>query len=140
MPASVFGRISSYARGFTRRGCWWRKIARRATDASGSSVEQILPPLIVALTQQPHQVPAGVQAEWTRGPRQAHPGFIRSPVPLAIVAGMATSNQILPGGFSLARARHYMIQRQLIRAECTHAVLAGITVAHQNVFAGQGPG
>src|ERR1700722_19283272 len=38
-------------------------------------VKQILAPLLVTLAQQPHQVPAGVQAERLRRTRQLHAGF-----------------------------------------------------------------
>src|ERR1022692_1470016 len=81
------------------------------------SIEQILPPLLVALAQQPHQMPAGVQTERPRLPRQLHPRFLRRAVALPVVARIAARHQILPIGFARARPRHHVVQRQLRRRQ-----------------------
>jgi len=61
--------------------------------------------LVVALAEQAHQVPAGVQAKGTRRARQTHARFFRRAAALAIVAGVAAGHQILPRGFARTRAR-----------------------------------
>ena len=78
-----------------------------------ASIEQVLAPLRIALTEHAHQVAAGMQAEWARLPGQAHAGLFGRPAAFAVVAGMAARNQVLPGGFACARTRHDMIQREL---------------------------
>jgi len=78
---------------------------------------------------------AGVQAERPRRTCQAHPRFVRRAASLPVIARMAAGDQILPRRFTGARARDHMVERQLIRAERLVAILAGITVAHQNVLA-----
>src|SRR5580692_2679135 len=67
-------------------------------------IEQILAPLIVALAEQPHQMPASMQTERPRRARQAHARFIRRTAPLAVIAGMAAGHQILPRRLAGARA------------------------------------
>ena len=102
-------------------------------------IEEVFAPLIVALAEQPHQMTAGMQAERTRSPRQAHPRFLRSPAALAIIAGMAAGDQIFPSRFPRSRPRLHMVQRQFAGVESSQAILARIAVAHQNVFARKRP-
>ncbi len=83
-------------------------------------------------------MPAGVQAERPRLPRQLHARFFRRAAPFAVVARMAAGHQVLPGGFARARARHYMVQRQLRRRQRPQTILARVAVAHQNVLAREG--
>src|SRR5579884_2361781 len=59
-------------------------------------IEQILLPAVVALGQQPHQVPAGMQAERPRCTRQLHPGFIRRAAALAVIAWVTARDEIFP--------------------------------------------
>src|SRR5271156_1188911 len=91
-------------------------------------IKEILAPLIVALAEQAHQMPAGMQAQGTRGARQPHPGFFRSPASFAIIARMAAGDQILPGGFASPGARLHVVERQLSGIESSQAILAGITI------------
>jgi hypothetical protein len=88
-------------------------VRAHARPALSLLVEQIFPPLIVALAQQAHQMAAGVKAERPGGARQAHPGFLRRPASLAIVAMMAAGHQILPSSFALARTRQDRAKRPL---------------------------
>jgi len=60
--------------------------------SSSASIKQILPPLIVALAKQAHQVAAGVKAEGTRGAGQAHASFLGCSVAFAVVAVVAAGN------------------------------------------------
>ena len=98
------------------------------------SIKQILPPLIVALGKQPHQMPAGVQTKRPRRSSQLHARFIRRPAALAIIAGMAARHQILPGSLARARSRNHVIQRQFAARHDAMAILTRVTVAHQNVL------
>src|SRR6516165_1409861 len=81
-------------------------------EAYERSVKQVLTPPFVAVADQPHQLPRGVQREGTRSPRQFETGFLRSAVTLAVVAAVAASHQILPGGSPAARTRHNVVQGQ----------------------------
>src|SRR5512142_1549119 len=62
------------------------------------SIKQVLPPLRVALPQQPHDVPAGVQVERPRLADQLHIGFHRKLIAFAAIASVAACNQVFPGG------------------------------------------
>src|SRR5262249_10426578 len=99
--------------------------------------EEIFSPLIVTLTQQTHQMAAGMQTEGSWLPSQFHAGLLRGPAALVIVAGVATGNEILPRGFAGARARNDVVKRKLAGRKCAMAILAGIAVSHQNVLARQ---
>ena len=70
----------------------------------------------------------------------AHAGLFRSSGPLPVVAAMAAGDQVFPGRFAGARPRDHMIQSQLAGRQCAMAVLAGVSVAHQNVLARERPG
>src|ERR1035438_8967468 len=106
---------------------------------SRRSIKQILPPLRFAVAEHAHEVAAGMQAERPRLPQQLHAGLFRSPAALVIVAGVATGHQVLPGRLAGARPRNHMIQGQLAGRHRAVAVLAGITVAHQNILARERP-
>src|ERR1019366_1365975 len=108
----------------------WHKPGDRR-HVSRFSVEQVLPPLGVALAQHAHQVPAGVQAERPRLPHQFHAGFLGSPAALAVVARVTAGHQVLPRRFTGARTRYYVIERQFSRGQRSMAILAGVAVAHQ---------
>src|SRR5579863_1453559 len=98
------------------------------------SVEQILPPLIVAAAHQAHDVAAGVEVESARFAHQFHAGFERKLVALSAVAGVAASYKILPGGGASAGARDDVIKRQLARRQHGGAILARVTIAKQDIF------
>src|SRR5271156_790896 len=85
-------------------------------------------------------MPAGVQTEWARRSSQPHSGFLGRAAALAIVAGMAAGHQILPGSLTGARPRHDMVERKLGRRQWAMAILAGITIPHQDVLAGKSTG
>ena len=72
----------------------------RNVKAWNDSVKQILPPLIVALTEQAHQMTARMQRERTRRALEFEASFVRRPVAFAVIARMAAGDQIFPGGFS----------------------------------------
>src|SRR5208282_3671689 len=85
------------------------KIARK------SSVEKVLPPLLVLMPDQAHELPRSVERKRPRTPGQFQAGFFRSPVALAIVAVVAAGYEVLPRRMSAARAGHNVIERQLRR-------------------------
>src|SRR5260370_26540915 len=98
-------------------------------------VEQVFLPLVVALGEQTHQVAAGMQAEGPGRAGELHAGLLGRAAALAVVARMAARDEILPGGLAGARARNYVVERQLRGRHRPMAVLAGVAVAHQNVLA-----
>src|SRR5579862_7693813 len=75
-------------------------------------VKQILTPPLIAVADQPHQLPRGVQCEGPRPPCQFETSLFWRPVALTIVAAVAAGHQILPGRTPAARPWHHMVQRQ----------------------------
>jgi hypothetical protein len=59
-------------------------------------VKQILPPLIIRMPHQAHDVAAGVEIEGARFSRRLHIGFVRQLIALTAVAGMAARDKIFP--------------------------------------------
>src|SRR5260370_12996162 len=101
---------------------------------TGSLIKKILPPLIIALGEQTHQVPASVQVKRLGRARKLHVGLIGRAAALAIVARIATGHKILPSAIPAARPRQNMIQRQFRRRQRAGAVLAAITVPPQDTL------
>ncbi len=66
-------------------------------ETFSSSIEQILPPLIVRPAHQSHDVTAGMQIERVWLAQQFHAGFGGMMIALAAIAEMAARNQVLPG-------------------------------------------
>ena len=64
-----------------------------------------------------------------------HPGLGYCFAALAVVAALAGTHQVVPGVRSGLAARDYVVQRQVARAHA--AVLAGIIVADEDLFAAQ---
>src|SRR5258708_15497068 len=85
-------------------------------------IEEVLAPLIVALGQQAHEVPAGVQAEGAGRSPQFEPGFLPRTAALAIVAGMAAGHQNFPSGFARARARGHRVESEFAPKHGTLAI------------------
>ena len=81
---------------------------------------------------------AGVEVEGAGLAHQLHAGFERGLVALAAVAGVAAGDQVFPGGGASAGARDHVVEREFARGQHGVAVLAGIAVAQQNVFAREG--
>jgi hypothetical protein len=106
-----------------------------------TSIEQILPPAVVAAAQHAHDLPAGVQREGPRVAQQDHVvDLVQHAVALAAVAGVAAGHQVLPGGVAAAGARNHVVQREFAGRQHHAAVLAGVAVAQQDVFAREGAG
>jgi hypothetical protein len=61
--------------------------------------------------------------------------FWRS-VAFPVVARMTTGDQIFPGGLTVPRSRDDVVERHLTRRHGSKAVLAGVPVTHQDIFAG----
>ena len=85
-------------------------------------------------------MPAGMQTERPGWPRQLHAGLIRRAVPFPVVARMAAGDQIFPRGFTCTGAGDDMVERHFARRQSAVTVLAGVAIAHQNVFARQSTG
>ena len=76
-----------------------------------------------------------MQVEGARLAHQLHAGFERKLVALATIAEMAAGDKVLPCGRTSARARDYVVKRQLPGRQDSRAILAGVAVAQQNVLA-----
>ncbi len=87
------------------------------------------------MADQAHQLARGVQRKGPRTPLQFEPRFFRRAIALAIVAGVAAGDEILPRRAPAARTRQHVIQRQLRSRKRAPAELASIAVAQQNIFA-----
>lgn len=70
-------------------------ICRKA--ASLQSIKQILPPLGIGPADHAHDVAAGMQAEGAGLAQQAHVDLAQQVIALAVIAGMAAGDQVLPG-------------------------------------------
>src|SRR5207237_10180237 len=79
-----------------------------------------------------------VQREGARSPYEVHARLLRRAASLLVVAALAARDQIVPGALAAARARQYVVERQLRGRELATAVLAGRVVAQQNVFGREG--
>src|ERR1700730_13391410 len=82
----------------------------RLTVFGKSLIKQVLTPPLVAMTDQTHELPGGMQRERPRPARQFKSGLFRCAGSLAVVAVVAASDQILPGRTAAPRTRHYVVQ------------------------------
>ena len=57
------------------------------------SVKKVLTPLLVAIADQLHQLPRGIQSEGPGSAGQANPGFLGGAVALAVVAAVAVATR-----------------------------------------------
>ena len=88
----------------------WKSSRRSFTPLS---VEQILPPLVIRVAHQPHNVAAGMQIERVRLTHQLHTHFRRKLVPFVTVAFVAASYQVLPGRGAPSGAGNDVIECKL---------------------------
>src|SRR2546425_3279540 len=93
------------------------------------SVEQVLAPPLVAMADEPHELPRRMQREGPRPPRQPQPRLFRSPVALRVVAQIAARHQVFPRGASASRTGHHVIERKFGVGKHTSAKLACVPVA-----------
>src|SRR5438270_7172348 len=89
-------------------------------------IEKILPPLVVAAAQQPHQMTTRVKAERTGRPEQFHSGLVWRAAPLAVVARVTAGNQVLPGCFARTRPGNHMVQSHFPGWQRLVAILTGV--------------
>ena len=75
-------------------------------------VKQILPPLIVAMPHQPHDVARRVEIERARFAHGAHVGFVRQSVAFAAIAGMAAGDKVFPRREPTPRAGNDVVERK----------------------------
>src|ERR1700730_13114054 len=59
-------------------------------------VKQVFAPLLVPMTDQAHELPRAVQGERPRAARELQPVFCWCAIPLAVVAHVTASHEILP--------------------------------------------
>jgi hypothetical protein len=98
-------------------------------------VEEIFAPVLVSATEVAHYLSIDVKAERLGFFEQPHAGLFRCPVPLAVIAPPAAGHQIIPIRIPAPSARHYVIESQVLRREDMAAILTGIMIAQQNIFA-----
>src|ERR1700684_3891430 len=98
-------------------------------------VIEILPPLIIRVTDHAHDVAAGMQREGPRLTQQLNVAdLVKQMIPLSAITGMAAGDKILPGRKPPARTGYHMVQGKLARRQNNPAVLAAVTVAKQDVL------
>ena len=101
------------------------------------SVEQVFAPGLVGAAQIANDLPVDVQVISLRAFEQAHADIIEPMVAFAIVTGAAAGDEIIPARIAAARARGNVIERQLGRRQHFAAILAGVVIAQENIFARQ---
>lgn len=113
-----------------------KKVAQNRFSKGGGEVlvKKIFAPLLVAMSDQAHQLPRSVQCERSRPPLQFNSSFFRRAVAFAVVTRVAARHQVFPRRASPARTRHHVIQRQLGSGEHPRAKLARVPVAQQNIL------
>jgi hypothetical protein len=99
------------------------------------SVEEVFPPGLVGSAKVSDDLPVHMKIVSLRSLHQSHARVFRRVVALPIVAGTAASHQVLPSRVSAARAWRDVIQREVLGREHAPAVLTGIMIAKQDVFA-----
>ena len=105
------------------------------------SIEQVLAPAVVAAAQHAHDLAAGVQREGPGLAQQDHVvDLVQHAVAFAAVAGVAAGHQVFPRGVAAAGAGNHVIQGEFAGGQHDAAVLAGVAVAQQDVFAREGAG
>src|SRR5207302_2019871 len=67
-----------------------------------------------------------------RSEARVHPAFMRQPTALQQIAGRAGSDDIVPGRPPAARARHDMVEGEVVRGKGLAAILAGEAVAQED--------
>jgi len=100
-------------------------------------IKQVFAPSLVGAPKIAHDLAIYVQAERLRTFEQFHAYFLRHLVPLLIVAAFTTGNQIVPVRTPTPRPWHNVIKRKFGRIENLTAVLAGVMIAQQDIFARQ---
>jgi hypothetical protein len=83
-------------------------------------------------------MPAGVQTKGPWRPQEFHSRLFRRAAALPVIAGVAASHQILPGGFPGTRTWNHMIEGHLARGQRPMAILARVAITHQDIFARKG--
>jgi hypothetical protein len=99
-----------------------------------SLVKKILTPPLVAMADQPHQLPGSVQRKGPRPPRQLESRFFRRAVALTVIAAVAASDQILPGRTTAARPGQHVVESQFRTRKNPPAELARIAISEQDIL------
>ena len=97
-------------------------------------VEQVLTPPFIAVTNQPHELPRGMQRKRTRAPGQFESRFFWRAIAFAVVAAIAARDKVFPRRTPAARTRHHVVERKLRAWKYAPSELARVAVAQQNVF------
>ena len=100
-------------------------------------IEQVFAPILVGAAQIAHDLAIDVETECLRFFEKPHPGLIRSLIPFPVVAPSAAGYEIVPVRIPAPRSRHDVVQCQFLRREDVSAILAGIMVAKEDIFARQ---
>lgn len=105
------------------------------SEAKKKLIKKIFAPLLVAETDEAHQLARSVEREGPGASLELEPGFFGSAVAFAIVARIAAGNEILPRRAAAARTGQHVVESKLRRRKCTAAELAGVAVAQQDILA-----
>src|SRR5579863_4208476 len=113
----------------------------RVNEKSRGSVEEVFAPAVVAAAEHAHDLAAGVEREGARLAQQDHVvDFAEQAIAFSAVALVAAGDEIFPCGVAAARTRNHVIERELAGRVGFAAVLAGVAVTEQDVFAREGAG
>src|SRR5580704_16597646 len=85
----------------------------RKKSKAKNSVEEILAPLLVSVSDQTHQLARRMQSKWARTALQFETSFLGRAIAFVVVAGVAAGHEVLPRRSASARAWQHVIQRQL---------------------------
>src|ERR1700733_3008120 len=133
MPSRKSDGCPTFATAYVGRKRWAKPIKRFWL------VVQILPPLVIRVANHAHDMSAGMQRERTRLTQQLNlTELAEQMIPLPAIAGVATRNQILPGGKTATRSRNHMVQREFTRRQNHPTILAAVAITEKDVLAREG--
>jgi len=112
-----------------------RRESAMACKCPISSIKQILPPRLVRTAQIADDLAIDMKIVGLGPLHQSQTRFLGGAIALAVVAGPATRNQVVPGGIAAATPGNDVVKRQVQRWKDVPAVLAGVVIAQQDVFA-----
>src|SRR5258708_34029162 len=117
-------------KGFTSTELFFKQIDLAAEIL----VKQILTPPLVAVSDQTHELPGGMQRKRPGPPGQLQASLFRGPGALPVVAAVAASHQIFPRRAAATRPRHHGSQRHFRSREDPPTDWTRVPSAQQHVL------
>src|SRR5688500_14166950 len=115
------------------------KTDRSARLEHGVPIKEIPPTLVQIVWREGSTVLLQLVSTGLQGPSPwVHAHLVRQAAAFEEVAGLARRHNVRPAGAAAARARHDVIERQLVGRERVRAILAAETVAQEHVEPGEG--